>query len=144
MYTAKALHPGDDLTDAFAVRIAVFVDEQGFSRELEIDDTDPVAHHVVLYREGRPVATGRLFPQEEDNSVYVIGRVAVHKEHRGGTGRQLMLLLEQEALLLGAVATTLGAQEQAVPFYEKLGYVAYGESYMDEFCPHQNMKKTLQ
>lgn len=35
----------------------------------------------------------------------------------------------------------LHAQVQAKPFYEKLGFKAYGEIDCDEFCPHTWMKK---
>lgn len=142
-YTAKYLAPGDDLADAFAVRETVFVDEQGFSMELEIDGMDPNVHHVVLYHGARAVGTGRLFPAEE-LGLYVIGRVAVLAEHRGGgTGRLLMKHLETLAEQVGANAVTLGAQCQAQGFYEKLGYEPYGDIYYDEHCPHVHMKKML-
>lgn len=36
----------------------------------------------------------------------------------------------------------LSAQLQAKGFYEKLGYLAYGDEYMDEHCPHIMMKKS--
>ena len=36
---------------------------------------------------------------------------------------------------------SLHAQLQAKPFYEKLGFVAYGEIDYDEDCPHTWMKK---
>ena len=35
----------------------------------------------------------------------------------------------------------LHAQLQAKPFYEKLGFKAYGEIDYDEDCPHTWMKK---
>lgn len=143
MYTAKILLPGDDTADVIRVRTAVFVDEQGFSAELEFDDIDPVCHHVLLYEGETPIATGRVFPAEEVPGLFVIGRVAVCKEYRGGTGRLLMMVLETTARELGACAVTLGAQERVVHFYETLGYVPYGEIYMDEFCPHINMRKQL-
>ncbi|MDY4474645.1 GNAT family N-acetyltransferase [Mitsuokella sp.] len=37
----------------------------------------------------------------------------------------------------------LSAQIQARPFYEKLGYRASGEEYLDEYCPHIRMEKEL-
>lgn len=141
-YTVKILAPGDDLSDAFAVRMAVFVDEQGFDPALEIDELDGSAYHVVLYDRERPVATGRVFPGEEPG-LYVIGRVAVLPACRGGAGRMLMAALEQEAKRLGARAITLGAQCRVRGFYEKLGYSACGEMYYDEFCPHIHMRRAL-
>ena len=46
--------------DAFAVRIAVFVDEQQIPREEELDDLDAVAVHCVAYEAGEPVGAGVL------------------------------------------------------------------------------------
>ena len=37
----------------------------------------------------------------------------------------------------------LHAQLQAKPFYEKLGFKAYGEIDYDEYCPHTWMKKEM-
>ena len=37
----------------------------------------------------------------------------------------------------------LHAQLQAVPFYEKLGFQAYGEIEYEEHCPHTWMKKII-
>ena len=33
--------------------------------------------------------------------------------------------------------------DPARPFYEKLGYWASGEEYLDEYCPHIHMEKEL-
>ena len=60
------------------IRLSVFVQEQGFSESLEFDGIDDTAWHAVLWDNGIPVATGRLFPGEEELS-YPIGRVAVRK-----------------------------------------------------------------
>ena len=51
--------------------------------------------------------------------------------------------LEKKARELGYLEAMLSAQVNAKAFYEKNGYVAYGEEYLDEFCPHIHMKKIL-
>ena len=48
--------------DAARIRKEVFVEEQGFQKEF--DEIDPIALHVVLYRDGEPAATGRLFRRD--------------------------------------------------------------------------------
>ena len=74
-------------------------------------------------------------------------RVRVFHDEQGFTevidGRELMAQLEALARSLGAQAIQLSAQEGAVGFYERLGYAAFGEWYMDEHCPHRDMTKTL-
>lgn len=144
MFMTKLLPPGADLTDAYAVRTAVFVNEQGFSPELEVDETDRTAYHIAMFDGPKPIATGRVFPCEEDPHVYVIGRVAVLKKYRSqGVGYKLMGKLEECAKSLGGQAVVLGAQLQARPFYEKNGYEEYGQEYQEEGCPHVHMKKNL-
>ncbi len=62
---------------ASPIRFAVFVEEQGVPREIELDEHDPVSIHVVAFDDQQPVATGRLLPDGH------IGRMAVLKDWRG-------------------------------------------------------------
>ncbi|MCI8554698.1 MAG: GNAT family N-acetyltransferase [Clostridiales bacterium] len=136
------LMPGDELSDAFAVRINVFCQEQGYTVEMEIDDIDPVAEHLVLYDQRRPVATGRLFLMKE--GVYGIGRVAVLCAYRGqGLGGVLLSLLMERAQARGAVSLELDAQCRAIPFYERYGFRECGPEHLDGDIPHKKMRKTL-
>lgn len=123
------------------VRKKVFVEEQGFSEELEFDEMDVAAWHISIEENGRPLAAARLF--EEEDGVWHAGRICVLEGHRGGMGRRLMGELDKKAREFGAVRITLGAQCRARGFYEKCGYRAFGEEYMDEYCPHIMMEKLL-
>lgn len=127
--------------DARMIRTEVFCDEQGFIEEFDsIDDT---AVHVVAYYNGEPAATGRIFT-EDDPTVRHIGRVAVRKKFRGlKIGEGVMMILEASARESGAEYTELSSQCQARGFYEKCGYTAHGDIYMDQHCPHILMKKRL-
>lgn len=140
----KLYPPGSDLTEAYAVRTSVFVNEQGFSSTLEIDETDKTAYHIVMFDGPKPVATGRTFPDGADKLTYIIGRVAVLRRYRGqGAGIKLMEKLEECAKSLGATRVVLGAQLQALEFYKKCGYTSFGEEYAEEHCAHIHMEKTL-
>ena len=126
--------------DSRQIRNEVFVEEQGFVHEF--DETDLRAVHAVLYIDGTPQATGRIFPKPGDASTYILGRIAVRKTARGtGLGSAIMRTLEQHAAACGAEKTELLAQVQAQPFYESLGYTACGEVVCDEGCPHIWMQK---
>ena len=141
MLETRILKSPDDLSDAFFVREEVFTREQGFAAP-DTDDKEEQSLHVVLYQDGRPIATGRTYPGEE--GVYHIGRICVLKEFRKlHLGKRLMDELERLAAAQGAGLLVLGAQLYAVPFYEKCGFTPTGERYMDEFCEHEYLQKRL-
>ena len=120
-------------TEAKTIREKVFMEEQVFKNEF--DEYDEM--------EGRAVATGRLLPGERSGD-FIIGRVAVLPEFRGrNLGAQIMLALEQEARRVGGKRISLSAQCRASGFYQTLGYREIGEAYLDEFCPHILMEKSL-
>ncbi len=132
----------ENAPQARRIREEIFMQEQGF--QVEFDEIDPIAYHLLLWQEGEAVATGRLFPKAGDGAVYIVGRVAVRKAWRGrDLGRAVLEQLEQKARQLGAGRIELSAQVQAQGFYEKLGYTASGQPYLDEHCPHIHMEKTV-
>lgn len=127
--------------EAVAIRTAVFMDEQGFVDEF--DDVDEKACHLVLFDDGTPVATLRLFPGEAPGE-WVVGRLAVVRSHRGlGLGTVLLREAEAEAARRGGDRVALHAQVRAKGFYERCGYVAHGGTDLDEGCPHVWMRKGL-
>lgn len=132
-----------DLAAAYAVRHQVFVGEQGVPVELEVDEHDPDADHVVArLADGRVVGTGRLVL--EPGGVGHLGRLAVLAEVRGaGAGAALVRALEDRARARGLASVVLGGQVYAVGFYERLGYTAYGEEFDDAGIPHRWMRTQL-
>ena len=127
--------------DAFAVRIAVFVDEQQIPREEELDDLDETAIHCVGYVDGTPIAAGRLVVSDDD-SYGKIGRMAVLKEHRGtGVGALVLDTLEREGATRGLKQFRLSAQLSARGFYDRAGYIADGDVYDEVGIPHIAMVK---
>ena len=132
-----------DLAACFAIREAVFVREQGVPAELELDEYDETATHLLWRREdGEPVATLRIL--DKGDRVGKIGRVAVVASERGkGVGLALM----QAALGLlterGFTTAVLEAQVSVIGFYERLGFVAEGEEFMDAGIAHRRMRKSL-
>ncbi|MDO5289756.1 MAG: GNAT family N-acetyltransferase [Pseudomonadota bacterium] len=129
---------------ASAVRTAVFVEEQGISRDDEWDAADPTAVHVVVHNLlDMPVATGRLLHEGRPGSGTArIGRVAVDKSLRGThLGQQVMQALQQAALERGDRHVVLSAQRSAEGFYARLGYVAQGEPYEEVGIAHIDMRR---
>lgn len=121
------------------VRKTVFVKEQGFENEFDIIDDS--CFHIVFYENDKPVATCRYF---QENEIYYIGRVSVLKEYRGlNIGNRIMQFAENEIKKIGGKSIEVSAQVRIKDFYRKLGYVAQGEIYLDEFCEHIKMVKVL-
>jgi predicted GNAT family N-acyltransferase len=119
------------------VREAVFVAEQSVPLALEWDEFDAVSLHVVA-RDSQDVVigTGRLLPDGH------IGRLAVLPNWRGkDVGRALMERLIEEAAKKQLHPLLLHAQVQALGFYEKLGFVAEGPTFMEAGIPHRLMRR---
>ena len=152
-YVTRVAQDTADRETCFAVRKEVFVVEQGVPQDIEYDAYDADAVHVLAVREdGVPLGTGRLLYGEAaaaktsgDLSVGSLGRLAVTKEARGlGIGAVLVRAIEDAARARGLAAVDLHAQTQALGFYERLGYVAYGPEFPDAGIPHRAMRRSLQ
>jgi predicted GNAT family N-acyltransferase len=120
------------------IRHAVFTQEQAIDKDLDFDGQDSQAVHVLVRKENRFVAAGRMLDDGH------IGRLAVLREHRGqGLGAQAVEALVQEARRLGMTRVYLGSQKHAVGFYEKLGFSERGEPFMEAGIEHVEMEKVI-
>ncbi|MFJ8359661.1 GNAT family N-acetyltransferase [Streptomyces sp. NPDC093984] len=151
-YVVRIAEEPADREACFAVRKEVFVGEQGVPEDIEYDAYDATAVHVLAVREdGVPLGTGRLLHGEAaaaknggDASVGSLGRLAVTREARGlGVGAALVRAIEDAARARGLTAVDLHAQTQALGFYERLGYAAYGPEFPDAGIPHRSMRRSL-
>lgn len=71
-------------------------------------------------------------------------QVAVAPESQGkGIGRRLVQAAEEWCKDNGMVRICLAARDSAVPFYERMGYEATGEPFMEVTLPHRLMRKKL-
>ena len=140
--TVRRVDPGEGLSDAFAVRRAVFIEEQGVSEDEEMDGRDDEASHVVAYDGDRPVGTARLRTAEA--GVGKVERVAVRAADRGeGIGRALMAEVESLAADRGVEALKLHAQTRVEGFYEKLDYETTSGVFQEAGIDHVAMVKEL-
>lgn len=125
--------------EACYIREAVFVNEQGFTEEF--DKYDICATHFVLFVDAEPVATCRVF--QEDNR-YILGRIAVMPGYRRqGLGSAIIHSAESYVAEQGGHCLHLHAQCRITDFYEAIGYDQYGEVEDDQGCPHIWMMKTI-
>ena len=143
-YTSGLVETADELTDCYSIRIIVFVEEQAVPVEEEMDAYDLTATHFLVKQSesAEVVATARFL--DKGDGVGKIGRVAVLIEYRGkGIGALIMSRVEQYAVEHGFSELILEAQMSAIVFYEKLGYVAEGEVYLDCNIEHRLKMKSL-
>jgi predicted GNAT family N-acyltransferase len=134
-----------ELAAALLVRKRVFVEEQGVSLELELDEHDVLGGdttHTIALLDERVVGAGRLRPL--GSQLAKLERIAVLSEHRGkGVGIALTQHLEDVATRRGFTQLTMNAQQSAVGFYEKLGYIAVGSEFLEADIPHQRMERRI-
>jgi predicted GNAT family N-acyltransferase len=132
----------DDLATCHALRRVVFIEEQGVPEDLEVDGRDGEALHLLARRDGRAVGAARMLVLGE---MVKIGRVCVLADQRGlGVGVALIeAALDVGRGLPGVTRAKLGSQTHAIGFYEKLGFVALGEEYLDAGIPHRDMVRVL-
>ena len=132
------------LAGAFAVRRAVFVDEQGVPEATEMDEHDATATHFLARDTARdePVGTARLRVPEETTGK--AERVAVLRPYRGeGLGRRLMEAVESAGRERSCSRMVLHAQTHVAEFYAKLGYETVSDVFPEAGIPHVEMEKEL-
>ncbi|WP_124058010.1 GNAT family N-acetyltransferase [Vaginisenegalia massiliensis] len=136
-------HQSSDFQEALTIRQRVFIEEQGFSYEEEMDELDPLCWHLIGYLNGQAVATARIYFL---NSTHLkLQRIAVLPDFRGQQlGQKLLAEIDHWASQRGVQQLHLGAQDQAIGFYEQAGYsVSDPVGYLEGHVPHHDMVKNL-
>jgi predicted GNAT family N-acyltransferase len=125
-------------SQAYPIRLAVFVKEQGVPEELELDEEDPLAWHAIAKLDGQAIGTARL---QKDGK---IGRMAVIQAYRRqGVASAMMNVLLKFGRQHGINQFYLHAQIEALPFYERFGFVANGPVFNEAGIAHQIMRKVI-
>ena len=130
------------------IRRKVFIDGQSVPVEIEFDGLDRESEHFLAFDDNADdemvsVALGTARMRVVDG-VAKAERVAVLEKARGsGIGRALMEAIEFHAQEKGLESIRLNAQLQAADFYQKLGYVAQGEVFIEAGIDHRTMTKHL-
>jgi len=139
--TVRPTRDQAEVDAALALREDVFVREQGVSLEEELDGLDGAAVHLVVVDDGAVVGTCRLV---FEGTTVKLGRMAVARSRRGlGLARALLTEAEGQSRARGARRIVLAAQLSAEPLYERAGYDAYGDVFLDAGIDHVMMAKGL-
>ena len=131
------------IKQVFAIRTEVFVHEQKCLPSEEFDELDAVAQHYLLFDNELAVATGRF--RKTDKGIK-LERIATLGQYRGKGYATFLLnhLMEVAQNTYGeANCFYLHAQVSVKPLYEKLGFTAYGNTFIEADIVHQAMEKTI-
>ncbi|TFJ93630.1 GNAT family N-acetyltransferase [Lentibacillus salicampi] len=127
--------------DAIDIRATVFVEEQRVPPEVEIDEFDEQAIHLIGYEDDLPIAASRV---RFVDSFGKLERICVVKNARGKShGSELIQTMEDVIKKEGYAKAKLNAQTHATRFYQRLGYDIVSGEFMDAGIPHVTMTKQL-
>ena len=120
-----------------SIREQVFIIEQRVPKTLEWDGQDETStHFMAINNDGDYLGCARLLPTGQ------IGRMAVLKKHRAqGIGASLLTAAIREGHRLGLDPLFLHAQRYAEAFYERGGFVAYGDTFEEAGIEHVAMRR---
>jgi len=127
-----------ELIDIFEARIDVFVVEQNCPYK-EIDDLDKICYHAFIKENNKIAAYLRIIFKDD---YAIIGRVITTKRNQG-FGIQIL----KEAINFikddGYNHIEIEAQTYAIGFYQKCGFIPYGNKFMMDNIEHIKMKLDL-
>jgi predicted GNAT family N-acyltransferase len=138
----QAISP-DEIDLVFAIRTAVFVEEQKCLPIEEFDALDAIATHYLLWENELAVATGRF--RKTDKGIK-IERIATLADFRGkGYASEMMHFLIQEAHNVHPDIHYfyLHSQQSVMPLYASIGFKPFGETFIEADIVHQAMALNL-
>jgi len=131
-----------ELKGAFEVRRQVFVEEQGISEDIELDDYDREALHMVVKDGEKIIGTARVLFLAANQAK--LERMAILKPfRRKGIGRRLICYLNEELCKRQVEQVVLHAQYAVVAFYKSFGFEELGLPFVEDGIKHIKMQKWL-
>lgn len=128
----------DAQADLRFIRRKVFIEEQQVPEDLEWDDDDKIAVHLLGKQDGNPVACARLTSDGK------LGRLAVLKEFRKhGWGSKLIRVSERFLHSKKIDKIYLNSQANSYYFYFQHGFRPTQNMLWDANIPHIRMQKTI-
>ena len=131
----KIIESSLDMQASRCIREIVFIQEQEVPADIEYDEFESSATHILATMNGGAVGTARWRHTAKGHK---LERFAVLRSARGqGVGEALVkFVLDQIDL---AEPAYLNSQLVALEFYKKLGFVAEGEVFYEANIPHRTM-----
>lgn len=119
------------------IRKSVFIREQLVPAELEWDDWDNKARHILLIFNNVPIGCARLIFIDQ---IIRLERMAIIKTKRNqGFGKKLVWEIIRIAKNEKIKEIRISAQIQAISFYQKIGFMLKGNTFEDAGIIHIKM-----
>ncbi len=139
--TVKIAKTPLDIKKAYGVRELVFMEEQGVSREEEMDEFDGAATHIIAYYDDEVAGCARIRFLGNKSK---LERIAVLLRFRKkGIGKKIVDFLVAYSKEKGATEAVMHAQIYANDFYVKCGFKPRGEEFMEANIRHVEMYMEL-
>ena len=127
----------DDRIKALLVRCLVFCDEQRVPYEVEVDEFEDDALHVLGTIDLEPIAAGRIRFMDD---VAKLERIAVRQGYRhNGIGSALMTFMIATARARGYSRMRMHAQSHLIDFYRNFGFKPVGDPFDEAGIEHIEM-----
>ncbi|HTL88867.1 MAG TPA: GNAT family N-acetyltransferase [Leptolyngbya sp.] len=128
-----------DFEQIAAIRASVFQIEQGVDPALEFDGQDEAATHFLAYKGESAIGTARIRFLSDQTAK--LERLAVLPNFRkDGVGRKIVETVLEFLANKNIADLRIHAQIPVVAFYQKLGFVAEGETFEEAGIPHIKMR----
>ena len=128
-----------DMLSCLDLRRTVFIEEQNVPENEEVDGDDHGCDHILLTVSDIPVGAARL---KYYNDFIKVQRVCVLKNYRGqGIGSKIINFIIRHVEKNDIRSSVrLGSQIHALEFYKRLGFIEFGEEYLDAGILHKDME----
>jgi N-acetylglutamate synthase-like GNAT family acetyltransferase len=109
----------------------------------EVLADEDLAIHAIAVENGEVLGVARMHESAEKQGQVRCVAIATAAQGKG-IGKAIMAYLEDQAKTKGWTEIVLEARENAMPFYERIGYTIIAESYLlFGEIQHYRMKKAL-
>jgi predicted GNAT family N-acyltransferase len=133
----KQISSNEAKARAFAIRMRVFVREQGVPADIELDHDDQRAIHFLATASGKAIGTARVVVHGQSAK---IGRMAVLKSYRRrSVGTALLKRAVAAAKRRNGRRIYLNAQVAVIGFYERNGFRCVGPVFTEAGIRHRKM-----
>lgn len=129
----------------YALRRAIFVEEQGLFAQDDVDDQDAIAYPIIAVHTESNQVVGVVRIYEERPGLWYGGRLGVHQDYRRGwqIGKGLIHKAVTTANAWGCHQFLATVQLQNVRFFRRLHWISKNEILIRD-RPHHLMEAELE